>query len=221
MTSTSDLYGAVDIHESVVVGEYAVIGCPKEARIEQAHAGGAVVRGQSVRIGRGTVVMHHVVIYEGVEIGANCMLDDRTRVGYDTRIGDRSRLMHSAYLCDRVEIGEDCRVAGFVCDGVRVGPGSTVMGQLVHEYTQPHLGWWAADEAPPAVRERSVLGFGAVVVGPVSIGPRAYVAAGAIVTRDVPPDHIATGTNVLTPTSRWPGERLQTLIAAWTTGEPR
>ncbi|MBA2321649.1 MAG: hypothetical protein H0V89_10885 [Deltaproteobacteria bacterium] len=62
-----------------------------------------------------------------------------------------------------------------------------------------------------------------VVVGEyaVSIGPRAYVAAGAVVTRDVPPDHIATGTNVLTPMSRWSGERLQTLIAPWTTGEPR
>jgi acetyltransferase-like isoleucine patch superfamily enzyme len=151
-----------------------------------------------------------------VVIGANCVLDDRVRIGYDTRIGNRVRLVHGAYVCDRVDIGDDCRIAGFVCDGVRVGPGSTVMGQLVHEYTQPHLGWWAPDEAPPVVREHSVVGFGAVVVGAVSIGPRSYVAAGAIITHDVPPDHVATGTNVLTPTSRWPGTRLQSLIMAWT-----
>lgn len=151
-------------------------------------------------------------------IGANCVLDDRVRIGYDTRIGDRVRLVHGAYVCDRVEIGDDCRIAGFVCDGVHVGDGSTVMGQLVHEYTQPHLGWWAAYEAPPMIHQQNVGGFGAVVVGAVSIGPRAYVAAGAIVTRDVPPDHIATGVNVLTPTSRWPGTRAQALIAAWTTG---
>lgn len=216
MTELMALYGPVVIDEGVVVGEHAVLGCPKEARIEQARKDGTADRGRPVRIGRGTVVMHHVVVYEGAVIGASCLLDDRVRIGYDTRIGDRTRLTHGAYVCDRVDIGDDCCVAGFVCDGVRVGAGSTVMGQLVHEYTQPHLGWWAADEAPPVIHERSVVGFGAVVVGGVSVGPRAYVAAGAIVTRDVPPDHIVTGANIFTPASSWPGERLQALIAAWT-----
>lgn len=217
----SELYADVIRDDDVVVGEHAVLGCPKEARVEEFRARNDPGRGQPVSIGTGSLLMHHVVVYEGVRIGEGCVLDDRTRVGYDSVIGSRTRLVHAAYVCDRVEIGDDCRVAGFLCDGVRVGAGSTVMGRLVHEYTQPHLGWWGVDEVPPVVAEQSVVGFGAVVVGGVTIGPRSYVAAGAIITRDVPPDHVATGTNVLTPSGEWSGRRLRSLITAWTEGAVR
>ncbi|WP_245996920.1 hypothetical protein [Nocardia pseudobrasiliensis] len=72
------------------------------------------------------------------------------------------------------------------------------------------------DEAPPVVEADSVVGFGARVVGGVRIGPRSYVAAGAVVTKDVPPGHVVTGINVHTPIGRWPGRRLGALIGEWT-----
>ena len=40
--------------------------------------------------------------------------------------------------------------------------------------------------------------------GPV-LGPRSYVAAGAVVTTDVPPMHVVTGTNQRTHAAAWPG----------------
>jgi acetyltransferase-like isoleucine patch superfamily enzyme len=89
------------------------------------------------------------------------------------------------------------------------------MGQLVHEYTRPHQGWWAVDEEPPRIEEDSVIAFGAHVVGGVTVGPRSYVAAGATITRDVPPEHIATGINELTSIDRWTGNRLQDWIKQW------
>ena len=45
------------------------------------------------------------------------------------------------------------------------------------------------------------------------LGPRSYVAAGAVVTTDVPPMHIVTGTNQTTHWAAWPGKRLQELLA--------
>lgn len=215
MTELSALYGAVLRDEDTIIGEGAVLACPKEARIDDARAG-RVSAGRPVRIGKGSLLMHGVIAYEGVDIGAGCVVEDRVRIGYDSIIGARTRLIHGAYLCDRVEVGQDCRIAGFVCDGTRIGSRSSVMGQLVHEYTQPHRGWWAVDEAPPVIGEDTVIGFAAVVIGGVRVGPRSYVAAGSVISRDVPPEHIATGTNVLTPTSRWSGTRLQSLIASWT-----
>jgi acetyltransferase-like isoleucine patch superfamily enzyme len=91
------------------------------------------------------------------------------------------------------------------------------MGDLVHEYTRPDLGWWGADEAPPVIEQDSVVGFGACVVGGVRVGPRSYVAAGAVVTKDVPPEHVVTGVNVHTPIDYWTGQRLEALIKHWTT----
>ncbi|HYS38533.1 MAG TPA: hypothetical protein VEO01_23185, partial [Pseudonocardiaceae bacterium] len=66
-----------------------------------------------------------------------------------------------------------------------------------------------------------VVGYGARVIGGVRVGPRSYVAAGAIVTRDVPPEHVVTGVNIQTPAARWTGRRLQDLIGNWVAIRPR
>ncbi len=137
------------------------------------------------------------------------------RVGYGARIGHEVRLVYGAYVCDRVHIGDGARVAGFVCDGAVIGARLTMMGRLVHEYSRPHRGWWEVDEPAPLIHGDTVVGFDALVVGGVAVGPRSYVAAGAVVTRDVPPGHVVTGTNGLTPAGDWPGARLEELLAHW------
>ena len=205
-------YGPVHAADGVVVGEGAVLGAPHEQRIRDL----VPSVGAAVHIGRDAVLAHHVVVYEGARIGEACFIDDKVRIGYGCRIGDRTRITHGAYLGDRVDVGADCTLAGFICDGVRIGRSSSVMGRLVHEYTRPDLGWWGPDEIAPVIEHDTVVGFDAIVVGGVRVGPRSYVAAGAIVTRDVPPEHVVTGTNVMCPASEWTGVRLRPLIAAWT-----
>jgi acetyltransferase-like isoleucine patch superfamily enzyme len=199
----------VNIAASAVFGEGCTFGYPKEARLTGGHPGEACA---PVVIGERCLIFNQVIVYEGVRIGDDCVLEDRVRLGYDVRVGDRSRLVYGGYICDRVSIGSDTRVGGFVCDGVIIGDRSTVMGQLVHEYTRPHEPWWEVDEAPPVIGEDTVVAYGALVVGGIRIGPRSYVAAGAVITKDVPPEHVATGTNILTPMDQWSGERLQGLI---------
>lgn len=43
------------------------------------------------------------------------------------------------------------------------------------------------------------------------------VAAGAVVTKDVPPEHVVTGVNTSSPAKEWRGRRLQDLIRHWQT----
>jgi acetyltransferase-like isoleucine patch superfamily enzyme len=195
------------------VGEYCVFGYPKEARLRAEQR----TPGKPVVVGPDCLLANQIVLYEGVRIGAGCVIEDRVRIGYDCTVGDRTRVVYAAYICDRVTIGTDACVAGFVCDGTTIGDRSTVMGELVHEYTRPHEGWWDVDEEPPVVEADSVVGYGARVVGGVRIGPRSYVAAGATVTKDVPPEHVVTGVNVQTPAADWPGSRLQGLLRHWRT----
>ncbi|GAB2694884.1 acyltransferase [Nocardia thraciensis] len=211
----ADLYGEVQFGAGAVIGEQCVLGYPKEARIRDAQRG-TRSPGERVVVGEGCLLFNQIIVHEGTVLGAECVVEDRARIGYGCVIGARSRVAHGAYVCDRVHVGEDACVAGFVCDATVIGDRSTVMGDLVHEYTRPDLGWWGVDEAPPVVEADSVVGFGARVVGGVRIGPRSYVAAGAVVTKDVPPEHIVTGINVHTPIDRWPGQRLAALIGQWT-----
>jgi acetyltransferase-like isoleucine patch superfamily enzyme len=209
------LRGPVQLGPGVVLGEGGVLGCSKEARVQLALETGSGEPGKPVAIGAGCLIFNQVIIYEGVQLGHGCIIEDRVRIGYDSLIGSQSRLLYGAYLCDRVQVGPMCRVAGFVCDATWIGARCSVMGQLVHEYTRPHQGWWAVDEEPPRIEEDSVIAFGAHVVGGVTVGPRSYVAAGATITRDVPPEHIATGINELTSIDRWTGNRLQDWIKQW------
>lgn len=207
--------GPVHVADDAIVGDQCLLGCVKGARLRGSDdqlGGGADA---PTVVGERCLIFNQVIVYEGVWIGGDCVVEDRVRIGYDTRVGARARLAYGAYVCDRVTIGEQARVAGFVCDGASIGSRSTVMGQLVHEYTSPHVDWWAVDEAPPAIGDDTVVGYGAVVIGGVRVGPRSYVAAGAVVTRDVPTGHVATGVNTLTPAARWQGTRLRSLLEYW------
>ncbi|MFE6645066.1 acyltransferase [Nocardioides sp. NPDC057772] len=210
------LYAPTDINASTILGRHCVIGYPKEDRLraEQRKPGSAAA-GRPVAVGADCLIGNHAIIHEGVDVHDGCVIEDQVRIGYDSTIGRRTRIVYGAYICDRVTIGADATVAGFICDGTTIGDRSTVMGELVHEYTQPHEGWWGVDEAPPVIEADSVVGYGAHVVGGVHIGPRSYVAAGAVVTKDVPPEHIVTGVNIHTPADRWTGDRLQGLIRHW------
>lgn len=210
-----DLYGKVALSDSVYVGEHCVLGYPKEARLRDALKGHAS-SGDLVSIGAGTLIFNQVIIHEGSRLGVDCVVEDRVRLGYGCRIGNRTRIVHGAYVCDRVTVGDDACIAGFVCDAAVIGDRSTVMGDLVHEYSRPDLGWWGTDEPAPQVASDSVVGFGARVIGGVRIGSRCYVAAGAVVTRDVPTGQVVTGTNVHTPLENWSGTRLSALIQEWT-----
>ncbi len=217
-----NLYAPVRVAGSAVVGEYCVLGYPKESRLRTWQTDSSqATAGKAVTIGERCLVFNQVVLLEGVELAADCVVEDRVRIGYDTTVGPRSRLVYGAYICDRVAIGCEARVAGFICDGTIIGDRSTVMGDLVHEYTSPHRDWWMVDEAAPTIGADTVVGYGARVVGGVTVGPRSYVAAGAIVTRDVPPEYVVTGVNVQTPAARWTGRRLRDLIDNWVAIRPR
>lgn len=215
------LYAPVRLADSSIVGEHCTLGYPKEARLRaEQDRPGSTRCGEPVVIGERCIIFNQVVVYEGVRVGEGCVIEDRVRIGYDSRIGARSRLVYGAYLCDRIVIGCDTRIAGFVCDGTSIGDRSTVMGQLVHEYARPHEDWWLVDEEAPVIESDTVVGYGAHVVGGIRIGPRSYVASGAVVTKDVPAEHIVTGINQHTPATAWHGKRLQDLITYWT-GTPQ
>jgi acetyltransferase-like isoleucine patch superfamily enzyme len=213
--------GPVIVPASAVVGEYCSLGYPREARLRarQQSSDAGLAAPEPVRIGERCLLFNQVIVYEGTVIGDDCVVEDRVRIGYHGQVGPRSRLMYGAYICDRVRIGAEARIAGFLCDGTIVGDRCTVMGDLVHEYCRPYEGWWDIDEEPPTIEPDTVVGYGAQVVGGVRIGPRSYVAAGAVVTKDVPPEHVVIGINVQTPASAWTGRRLQGLVDLWQRGD--
>ncbi|RAY13039.1 hypothetical protein DPM19_21275 [Actinomadura craniellae] len=145
--------------------------------------------GEGVTIGDGSVVDHHCLIEPGVSIGAGVLVT------------------HRAQICSDAVIGDSCVIGGFVGDRTRIEERSRFFGKALHAQTDPSRPWDAdgSREAAPTIRADSFVGFGAAVIGDVVVGPRAYVCANAVVSRTVPPGHIASHVNRLTHFTDWPG----------------
>jgi serine acetyltransferase len=141
-------------------------------------------------------------------VGADTIVDAYVRIEGGARIGQRVVLTHRATVGARADVGDDAVIGGFVSERCLVGAGARVFGKLIHRHVEPQRGWDAptSEEPSPVIEPGGFVGFDAQVIGPVVIGERAYVCAGAIVTRDVPARHIASGVNRIVPYEEWPGD---------------
>jgi acetyltransferase-like isoleucine patch superfamily enzyme len=136
---------------------------------------------EGARVGEGTRIWRQAHVRTGAVIGAECNLGMGVFVDVDVVIGNRCKLQNRVSVYKGVTIE----------DGVFVGPHATFTNDKTPRAVTPD-GEVATDDdwtvVPTLVREGAAIGAGAVVVPGITIGRWAMVAAGAVVTRDVP-DH--------------------------------
>lgn len=102
----------------------------------------------------------------------------------------------NTYLGNNVFLNYMCTILD--CNQVRIG-NHVMVGPSVHMYTAAHhlkakernMGLEVA--MPITIEDNVWIGGGAIILPGVSIGQNAVVGAGAIVTRDVPPDTVVAG----------------------------
>lgn len=147
------------------------------------------------------------MIGEEVVIGERCVLDAFTHIAGGATIGAATTFIHRASVGAKATIGDGCVIGGMVGERSRVGAGSRVFGDLIHRQLDPTSPWDADEsmEGSPVVEDGAFVGWGATVVGAVTIGRGSYVCAGATVTRDVPPGWIVIGINQLVAPDEWRG----------------
>lgn len=210
------LLEGVKLHETAVVDATARLCIASEQRrlgVSSCNGIGAAPTKKTVAIGASVFVGGFVTIYEGTSLEEGVRIADYCQIGPHSHIGERSSLCYSAQLGDNVTIGPDCVIGGFVCDDAVIEQGCRIFGDLVHEQSQPHRDWWAVDEAAPRILANSVVGRGAIIIGGVSVGPNAYVAAGAVVTKNVPEGAVVTGVNSFRTSGGWMGKKLTSWLA--------
>jgi UDP-2-acetamido-3-amino-2,3-dideoxy-glucuronate N-acetyltransferase len=139
-------------------------------------------------IGAGTRVWAFAHVLRGASIGEDC------------NIGGHCYVESGAVICDRVTVKNGTSVWEGVTlgDDVFVGPSVVFTNDLTPRSPRSGLSGSRYDEvaswlAPTDVRRGATLGAGAVIVAGVTIGEFAFVAAGAVVTRDVPPHTLVKG----------------------------
>ncbi len=135
---------------------------------------------------------------ERIAIGANVNIASGSWLSVVDRYLDRS-YEPSLSIGDWTSLGPDLVIAciGRIEIGARVLTASRVfIGDTYHDYRDPQTAIAdqpMRDPEPVTIGAGSFLGIGAIVLPGVTIGERAYVAGGAVVSRDVPPNTVVAG----------------------------
>jgi UDP-2-acetamido-3-amino-2,3-dideoxy-glucuronate N-acetyltransferase len=130
-------------------------------------------------IGAGTRIWHFTHILPRTRIGRDCSLGQNVMVGPDVTVGNRCKIQNNVSIYRGVTLE----------DGVFCGP-SCVFTNV----TNPRAEIERKDEfRPTLVRRGATIGANATVVCGHTIGDYAFIAAGAVVTGDVPPFALMAG----------------------------
>jgi len=134
---------------------------------------------EGATLGAGTKVWHFCHVMPGAVIGENCSLGQNVFVADDVRLGNHCKVQNNVSL-----------YTGVVCeDEVFIGPSA-----VFTNVRNPRSAVSRREAYAPTQLERGVtLGANCTIVCGVRLGAHAFVAAGAVITRNVPPYALMAG----------------------------
>ncbi len=149
-------FGTVEIGEGSIVGSHAVLYT-------------------NTRFGRNVLIGDLASVREGCEVGEGAVLGRGVMALYDCSIGPFSRIQDQVHLVGNMVVEEH----------VFIGMGTVTTND--NDVYLSRFGRSGTDQQQrgPTIRRLAVIGAGSTILPNVEIGEGAFVAAGAVVTRDV------------------------------------
>ena len=197
---------AADVHPSAIVYEGTLLG--EGVRVLE----GAVVGKQPALsprstakreqlpptvIGDGTIVSTGAIVFAGSTIGARVILGDQSCVRERVQVGDDVVLGRGSYIENDTTVGAltkiqaDAYITAYSTleDNVFVAPCVVTTNDNWMGRTEQRFG----NVKGPTIRRGARIGGGAILCPAVEVGEEAFVGAGAVVTKDVPPRTVVVG----------------------------
>ena len=178
-------YGINIIGEGAQVFEPVTIGFPSRENLGKTGYTGSTI-GHHAVLRSGTIIYCDVIIGDNFQSGHNTLIREKTR------IGDRTVIGTATVIDGNTHIGNDVSLQSMVYI-----PTNTIIGD--HVFMGPNA-VLTNDRYPPSgclkgpiIKTGAVVGANATILPGVCIGERTLVAAGSIVTRDVPDHMMAVG----------------------------
>ena len=182
-----ELGAGVRIQDAAVVGKALVLSSQSQAERRAP---------EPTVIGDGATIAAQAIVVAGASIGAGAFIGDqshvreRARIGADAAVGRGSAVDNDVVVGARVRMQTGCYVTAFstVEDDVFVGPG-------VFTYNDNTMGRHAKGQGVIGVTLRRAcrVGGGALILPGIEVGEEAFVATGAVVTRNVPARTLVMG----------------------------
>lgn len=149
-----------------------------------------VLLGQGARIRAGTIIYADVRIGDNFQTGHHVMIREKTVIGNHVVIGTNTVIDGQVTIGDFVKIESNCYIPTHVTIGSRVflGPNVTLAND---RYPLKMRDSYVPEG--PILEDGVTLGAGVVVCPGVRLGQDVFVAAGAVVTKDVPAGTLVMG----------------------------
>jgi len=147
--------------------------------------------------------MNYLCIADDVKLGANVKLATFINL-YGCTIGDNTKIGTFVEVQKNAVIGRNCKIQShtFICEGVIieddvfVGHGVTFINDKYPRATNGNGGLQNESDwkvVPTIVKKGASIGSGSTILCSVTVGEKAIIGSGSVVTKDVPPYTIVAG----------------------------
>lgn len=173
-----------ELGENAVIQHGAIIGLKYKSDCEKVRIGSqGVIRTLTViyadvRIGDNFKTGHHVLIREHTHIGNQVVIGSGTIIDGYTTIGNFVKIESRVYIPTHTTIG----------NYVFIGPGAVLTNDKYPLRRREEY-----EPKGPIIEDNVTIGANATILPGVRIGEGAMIAAGSVVTKDVPSWHLAIG----------------------------
>ena len=138
-----------------------------------------------VKLGRDVRIYAFVNLY-GCEIGDESKIGTFVEIQKGVRIGRRVKVSSHSFICEGVTIEDECFIGhGVMFTNDKYPRSANADGSLQTEAD------WAV--VPTLIKRGASIGSNATILCGVTVGERAIVGAGSVVTKDVPPGAVVAG----------------------------
>jgi acetyltransferase-like isoleucine patch superfamily enzyme len=141
---------------------------------------------ERAEVSAGCKIWHYAQIREFAQLGEGCVIGRGAYIGSGVILGRNCKIQNFALVYEPAELG----------DGVFIGPAAVLTNDQFPRAVNPDLSLKSGDDwksVAVVIREGAAIGARAVCIAPVTIGRWATIAAGAVVTRDVPDFALVAG----------------------------
>jgi acetyltransferase-like isoleucine patch superfamily enzyme len=178
----------VKVLEGAVVGKQPTLGPRSTARRDPL---------APATIGDGTIVSTGAIVFAGSTVGARVILGDQSCVRERVEIGDDVVLGRGSYVENDTTIGAMTKIQAHAYitahstleEHVFIAPCVVTTNDNWMGRTEQRFGHVKG----PTIRRGARIGGGAILCPAIEIGEEAFVGAGAVVTKDVPPRAVMVG----------------------------
>ncbi|HDL64869.1 MAG TPA: N-acetyltransferase [Proteobacteria bacterium] len=197
------------IGEGSLIDSMVTVGYPSKGKLiknrDFLHSNGAIIGNgcilrsgtviyEDVIIGNNVQTAHNVIIREGVKIGDGSVFGNGTVILTGATLGQNVRLMETVVISESAELGNNIFIGPHVSftAGRYMTGAYEADGRMSHEEASQLEGvYW---QGPSVIVEDDVrIGANAVILTGVHLGKGCVVAAGAVVSYNVPPGGLIAG----------------------------